>query len=69
MDLSQSKTQHEQPQAELGFGEYQKKHAMERLRQMIDTSGEISHIMTEVFTEYPNREFNDDLYLTKPNQA
>lgn len=69
MDLSQSKTQHEQPQAELGFGEYQKKHAMERLGQMIDTSGEISHIMTEVFTEYPNREFNDDLYLTKPNQA
>ncbi|KAF4336389.1 chromosome transmission fidelity 18 [Fusarium beomiforme] len=69
MDLSQSKTQHEQPQAELGFGEYQKKYTMERLRQMIDTSGEISHIMTEVFAEYPNREFNDDLYLTKPNQA
>ncbi|CAJ0549157.1 Ff.00g027700.m01.CDS01 [Fusarium sp. VM40] len=69
MDLSQSKTQHEQPKTELGFGEYQKKHAMERLRQMIDTSGEISHIMTEVFAEYPEREFNDDLYLTKPNQA
>ncbi|RGP79665.1 chromosome transmission fidelity 18 [Fusarium longipes] len=69
MDFSQTKTQHEQPQAELGFGEMQKKHAMERLRQMIDTSGEISHIMTEVFAEYPNRDFNDDLYLTKPNQA
>ncbi|KAG5984316.1 hypothetical protein E4U55_005287 [Claviceps digitariae] len=64
-----SKTQHEQPQAELGFGEQQKKHAMDRLRQMIDTSGEISTIMTEVFAEYPNREFNDDIYLTKPNQA
>ncbi|KAF4471696.1 chromosome transmission fidelity 18 [Fusarium albosuccineum] len=69
MDFSESKTKHEQPKAELGFGEYQKKYAMERLRQMIDTSGEISHIMTEVFAEYPNREFNDDLYLTKPNQA
>ncbi|KAM5348447.1 hypothetical protein ACJ41O_008271 [Fusarium nematophilum] len=69
MDFSESKTKHEQPKAELGFGEYQKKHAMERLRQMIDTSGEISHIVTEVFAEYPNREFNDDLYLTKPNQA
>ncbi|KAL6913268.1 hypothetical protein ACHAPO_003034 [Fusarium lateritium] len=69
MDFSQSKTQHEQPQAELGFGEFQKKHAMERLQQMIDTSGEISHIMTEVFAEYPNRDYNDDLYLTKPNQA
>ncbi|KAH7244666.1 hypothetical protein B0J15DRAFT_528313 [Fusarium solani] len=69
MNFSESKTKHEQPKAELGFGEYQKKYAMERLRQMIDTSGEISHIMTEVFAEYPNREFNDDLYLTKPNQA
>ncbi|KAG8668969.1 Chromosome transmission fidelity protein 18 [Fusarium poae] len=69
MDFSKSKTQHEQPQAELGFGEFQKKHAMEGLQQMIDTSGEISHIMTEVFAEYPNRDFNDDLYLTKPNQA
>ncbi|KAG5927715.1 hypothetical protein E4U42_001920 [Claviceps africana] len=64
-----SKTQHEQPRAELGFGEQQKKHAMDRLRQMIDTSGEISTIMTEVFAEYPNREFNDDIYLSKPNQA
>ncbi|KAJ4327296.1 Chromosome transmission fidelity protein 18 [Fusarium piperis] len=69
MNFSESKTKHEQPKAELGFGEYQKKYAMERLRQMIDTSGEISHIMTEVFAEYPNRDYNDDLYLTKPNQA
>ncbi|RBR10963.1 uncharacterized protein FIESC28_09237 [Fusarium coffeatum] len=69
MDFSETKTQHEQPKSELGFGEVRKKHAMERLRQMIDTSGEISHIMTEVFAEYPNRDFNDDLYLTKPDQA
>ncbi|KAH6996587.1 hypothetical protein BKA56DRAFT_471204 [Ilyonectria sp. MPI-CAGE-AT-0026] len=69
LDLSESKTKHEQPKAELGFGEYQKKYAMERLRHMIDTSGEISHIMTEIFSEYPNREYNDDLYLSKPNQA
>ncbi|KAG6031732.1 hypothetical protein E4U41_007458, partial [Claviceps citrina] len=73
MDLGASKnrkaTQHEQPRAELGFGEQQKKHAMDRLCQMIDTSGEISTIMTEVFAEYPHREFNDDMYLTKPNQA
>ncbi|KAG6307829.1 hypothetical protein E4U45_003316 [Claviceps purpurea] len=63
------KTQHEQPQAELGFGEQQKKYAMERLRQMIDSSGEISTIMTQVFAEYPDRDFNDDIYLTKPNLA
>lgn len=69
MDLSESKTKHEQPQAELGFGEQQKKYAMDRLRQMVDTSGEISTILTDVFAEYPNREFNDDIYLTKPNLA
>lgn len=69
MDLSESKTKHEQPKAELGFGEQQKKYAMDRLRQMVDTSGEISNIVTEIFAEYPNREFNDDIYLTKPNQA
>ncbi|KHN97907.1 ATPase, AAA-type, core [Metarhizium album ARSEF 1941] len=69
MDLSESKTQHEQPKAELGFGEQQKKYAMNRLREMADTSGELSTIVTEIFAEYPNREFNDDMYLAKPNQA
>jgi len=69
MDLSESKIKHEQPKTELGFGEQQKKHSMERLRQMVDTSGEVGTIMTDVFAEYPNREFNDDIYLTKPNEA
>ena len=69
MDLSDSKNRHEQPKTELGFGEQQKKYAMERLGQMIETSGDTSHIMTEVFAEYPNREFNDDCYLSKPNTA
>ncbi|KAF7556365.1 hypothetical protein G7046_g6310 [Stylonectria norvegica] len=66
---SSSKTQHEQPKTELGFGEYQKKFAMERLQQMVETSDDVSRILTDVFAEYPNREFNDDLYLTKPCQA
>ena len=69
LDLSESKTKHEQPKTELGLGEQRKKYAMDRLRQMVDTSGEISHIITEIFAEYPNREYNDDLYLTKPNEA
>ncbi|ATY60230.1 sister chromatid cohesion factor (Chl12) [Cordyceps militaris] len=70
MDLSVSKnTQHEQPKTELGFNEQVKKHGMDRLRQMVETSGEISYIMTEIMAEYPNRDYNDDLYLSKPNQA
>jgi chromosome transmission fidelity protein 18 len=62
-------TRHEQPQAQLGFAEQQKKYAMSRLGEMIDTSGEIDRIMTEIFLEYPNREFNDDSFLTKPDLA
>lgn len=69
MRPTEVKNKHEQPIAELGFNEQQKKHSMERLREMVDTSGEISHILTEVFAEYPNREFNDDSFLTKPNKA
>ncbi|KAL2279367.1 hypothetical protein FJTKL_13440 [Diaporthe vaccinii] len=63
------KTRHEQPQAQLGFTEHLKKHAIERLREMVDTSGEVERILTDVFSEYPNREFNDDSYLSKPTEA
>ncbi|OLN87876.1 Chromosome transmission fidelity protein 18 [Colletotrichum chlorophyti] len=70
LDTSQNfKNKHEQPKSQLGFAEYQKKNAMERLRHMIDTSGEVDRIMTDVFLEYPNREFNDDSFLSKPNEA
>lgn len=62
-------TRHEQPRAQLGFTEHLKKHAIERLREMVDTSGEVDRIMTEIFLEYPNREFNDDSYLSKPDEA
>lgn len=63
------KTKHELPQTELGFMEQGKKYAMGRLAEMIETSGDIDRIMTEVLSEYPNREFNDDCFLTKPNLA
>ncbi|KAL1882835.1 Chromosome transmission fidelity protein 18 [Diaporthe australafricana] len=63
------KTRHEQPQTQLGFTEHLKKHAIERLREMVDTSGEVDRILTDVFSEYPNREFNDDSYLSKPTEA
>ncbi|KAL2190242.1 hypothetical protein L209DRAFT_777650 [Thermothelomyces heterothallicus CBS 203.75] len=62
-------TIHEQPQAQLGVSEQQKKYAMARLQEMIDSSGEVDRIMTEVFLEYPNRDFNDDSFMTKPDLA
>ncbi|KAI0974624.1 hypothetical protein F4678DRAFT_383264 [Xylaria arbuscula] len=60
---------HEQPQVQLGFSEQQKKYGMERLREMVETSGDVDRVLTEVFSGYPNQEFNDDSFLSKPNQA
>ncbi|KAI1073685.1 hypothetical protein F5B20DRAFT_497164 [Whalleya microplaca] len=59
----------EQPQAQLGFSEQQKKYGMERLREMIETSGDVDRVITDVFSDYPNHEFNDDSFLSKPDQA
>lgn len=64
-----AKTRGEQPQAQLGFSEQQKKYAAERLGHMIETSGDVDRIITDILSEYPNHEFNDDSFLTKPNQA
>ncbi|KAI8949684.1 hypothetical protein F4801DRAFT_580223 [Xylaria longipes] len=60
---------HEQPQVQLGFSEQQKKYGMERLREMVETSGDVDRVLTEIFSSYPNHEFNDDSFLSKPNQA
>ncbi|KAI0540719.1 ATPase [Xylaria digitata] len=60
---------HEQPQVQLGFSEQQKKYGMERLREMVETNGDVDRVLIEVFSSYPNQEFNDDSFLSKPNQA
>lgn len=64
-----SKYQDEQPQAQLGFSEQQKKYGMERLREMVETSGDVDRVITDVFLDYPNHEFNDDSFLSKPDAA
>ncbi|KAL7628814.1 Chromosome transmission fidelity protein 18 [Parahypoxylon ruwenzoriense] len=64
-----SKHQNEQPQAQLGFSEHQKKYGVERLREMVETSGDVDRVMTDVFLDYPNHDFNDDSFLTKPDRA
>lgn len=64
-----SKHHTEQPQAQLGFSEQQKKYGMERLREMIETSGDVDRVMTEIFLDYANHEFNDDSFLSKPDSA
>jgi chromosome transmission fidelity protein 18 len=66
---SSKNLRHEQPQTELSFSEQQKKYGALRLAEMVETCGEIDRIVTDVFLEYPNREYNDDSFLTKPDTA
>ncbi|CAK7199716.1 Chromosome transmission fidelity protein 18 [Sporothrix eucalyptigena] len=60
---------HEQPKEQMSFAEHRQRYAMGRLREMIETSGDVDRIMTDIFGEYPNREFNDDSFLSKPDAA
>jgi chromosome transmission fidelity protein 18 len=64
-----SKHRREQPKAQLGFSELQKRHGINKLREMIEASGDVDRVMSEVIADYPNHDFNDDMYLSKPNQA
>ncbi|CZT00971.1 related to protein CTF18 [Rhynchosporium graminicola] len=59
----------EQPQAQLGVAEIAKRAGMERLREMVDTSGEIDRIVTDIWSQYPSQPFNDDSILSKPTSA
>ncbi|KAI0021551.1 hypothetical protein F4780DRAFT_790162 [Xylariomycetidae sp. FL0641] len=60
----------EQPvAAPLGFSEQQKKHGMERLREMVETSGDADRVVADVFAAYPAHDFNDDSFLSKPDAA
>ncbi|KAL2352532.1 chromosome transmission fidelity protein 18 [Cryomyces antarcticus] len=52
-----------------GVAEASKKRAMDRLREMIDTSGDSDRIVTDCFSTYPSQPFQDDTLLTKPNIA
>ena len=52
-----------------GVSEGTKKHAMERLREIVDMSGECDRIVTDCFALYPSHPFQDDTFLSKPNAA
>lgn len=59
----------DQPKTQLGVTELAKKAGMDRLREMVDTSGDIDRIVTDIFSEYPSQPFNDDNILSKPDAA
>jgi len=53
----------------VGVTEMGKKEAMDRLRELVDTSGECDRIVTDCFATYPMQSFQDDTLLSKPNAA
>ncbi|KAF2456154.1 hypothetical protein BDY21DRAFT_380230 [Lineolata rhizophorae] len=53
----------------VGVAEARKRGAMRRLREMVETSAEGDRIVTDCFTLYPTKPFQDDCYLTKPTAA
>ncbi|KAI9372922.1 hypothetical protein BJX61DRAFT_410308 [Aspergillus egyptiacus] len=46
-----------------------KRHAISRLREMVDASGDHDRCTSECFSSYPLQPYQDDTYLTKPNAA
>ncbi|KAI4096337.1 MAG: hypothetical protein LQ344_001163 [Seirophora lacunosa] len=52
-----------------GVSEADKRMAMERLRDLVEASGECDRITTDCFTAYASQPFQDDTLLTKPTAA
>ena len=52
-----------------GVSEASKRKAIDRLREIVDMSGETDRIMVDCFAKYPSQPFQDDTYLSKPNEA
>ncbi|EAU32929.1 conserved hypothetical protein [Aspergillus terreus NIH2624] len=53
----------------VGVADLRKRHAINRLREMVDASGEHDRCITDCFTSYPLQTFQDDTFLSKPNAA
>ncbi|KAJ4350860.1 Chromosome transmission fidelity protein 18 [Ascochyta clinopodiicola] len=53
----------------VGVAEAAKRRAMDRLREMVDTSGDCDRIVADCFAAYPDKPFQDDTLLSKPSVA
>ncbi|KAL8650316.1 MAG: hypothetical protein Q9210_003896 [Variospora velana] len=62
-------TQPSKTTGSLGVSEAGKRTAMERLRDLVEASGECDRITTDCFTAYASQPFQDDTLLTKPTAA
>lgn len=53
----------------VGVADLRKRHAINRLREMVDASGDHDRCVTECFASYPIQQYQDDTFLSKPNAA
>ncbi|KAL3462325.1 hypothetical protein BJX64DRAFT_259302 [Aspergillus heterothallicus] len=56
-------------QAPVDVASMKKRHAINRLREMVDASGDHDRCTSECFSAYPLQPYQDDTFLTKPNMA
>ncbi|OAX80060.1 hypothetical protein ACJ72_05617 [Emergomyces africanus] len=53
----------------VGVSDIRKRHAVNRLREMVDAAGEYDRCILECFATYPTKTYQDDTILSKPNAA
>lgn len=55
--------------APVGVADLKKRHAINRLCEMVDASGDHDRCVADCFASYPTQSYQDDTYLSKPNTA
>jgi chromosome transmission fidelity protein 18 len=53
----------------VGVADLRKRHAINRLREMVDASGDHDRCVTDCFAAYPIQQYQDDNFLSKPCDA
>ncbi|CAI7578950.1 unnamed protein product [Penicillium pancosmium] len=53
----------------VGVADLRKRHAINRLREMVDSSGDHDRCVNDCFAAYPIQQYQDDTYLSKPSAA
>ncbi|KAJ5577697.1 uncharacterized protein N7459_006661 [Penicillium hispanicum] len=53
----------------VGVADLRKRHAINRLREMVDASGDQDRCANDCFASYPIQQYRDDTFLSKPNAA
>lgn len=57
------------PKVSIGVTDLQKRSAMNKLREMVDTAGDYDRCISGCFSAYPTKTYQDDTFLSKPNAA